>query len=141
MRSGGLALSSGITCCRAGCATTPAPAPNSLPVEQIVNEPDEVAFPAEGDDAPEPPPEELEAAAPSVEPLAPAVAHGNVIARNVGSAATAPFIDLDPADGPGNDPATGPSGGAQQPVIAHAHAKAADGTAPPGATDRRTLVP
>ena len=64
-----------------GCATTPAPAPNSLPVEQIVNEPDEVAFPAEGDDAPEPPPEELEAAAPSVEPLAPAVAHGDVIAR------------------------------------------------------------
>ncbi len=65
----------------AGCATTPAPAPNSLPVEQIVNEPDEVAFPAEGADAPEPPPEELEAAAPSVEPLAPAVSHGDVIAR------------------------------------------------------------
>ncbi len=50
------------------------------PVEQIVNEPDEVAFPDEAD-APEAPPEELEAAAPEVEPLAPAVVHGDVIAR------------------------------------------------------------
>jgi hypothetical protein len=62
--------------------------------------------------------------------------NGNVIARNVGSAATAPFIDLDPADGPGNDPATGPQGGAQPPVVVHANAAGADGTAPPGATVR-----
>jgi membrane-bound lytic murein transglycosylase D len=64
----------------AGCASAPAPATSSLPVEQIVNEPDEVAFPDEGE-APEAPPEELEASAPSVEPLAPAVVHGDVIAR------------------------------------------------------------
>jgi membrane-bound lytic murein transglycosylase D len=64
----------------AGCASAPAPAPSSLPVEQIVNEPDEVAFPDEGQ-APEAPAEELEAEAPMVEPLAPAVVHGDVIAR------------------------------------------------------------
>ena len=64
----------------AGCATAPAPPPSSLPAEQIVNEPDEVAFPDEAE-APEAPPEELEAEAPMVEPLAPAVVHGDVIAR------------------------------------------------------------
>ena len=69
-----------VTLAAAGCATTPAPAPAPPPVEQIVDEPDEVAFPDEAD-APEAPPEELEAAAPAVEPLAPAVVHGDVIER------------------------------------------------------------
>ena len=64
----------------AGCATTPAPAPNSLPTEQIVNEPSEIAFPDEVA-APETPPEELEALAPSVEPLVPAAVYGDVLVR------------------------------------------------------------
>ena len=64
----------------AGCATAPAPAPSSPPVEPIVNEQDEVAFPDEAE-APEAPAEELEAEAPMVEPLVPAVVHGDVLAR------------------------------------------------------------
>ena len=64
----------------AGCATAPSPAPSSLPVEQVVNDPTEVAFPAE-DEAPEPPPEELEALAPEVPPLAAAASYGDVLAR------------------------------------------------------------
>ena len=64
----------------AGCATAPAPAPSSPPVEPIVNEQDEVAFPDEAE-APEAPAEELEAEAPMVEPLVPAAAHGDVLAR------------------------------------------------------------
>ncbi|HEU5468371.1 MAG TPA: transglycosylase SLT domain-containing protein, partial [Steroidobacteraceae bacterium] len=64
----------------AGCATAPQPAPSAPPAPQVVDEPDEVAFPIEAD-APEPPPEELEAEAPAVAPLAPAVVHGDVIAR------------------------------------------------------------
>jgi membrane-bound lytic murein transglycosylase D len=64
----------------AGCATAP-PAPvSSLPEEQIVNDPGEVAFPDETA-APEAPAEELEAQAPTVEPLAPAVAYGDVLVR------------------------------------------------------------
>ena len=67
----------------AGCATTPSPAPSSLPTDQIVNDPNsttEVAFPDE-EEAPAAPPEELEAEAPSVAPLTPAVAYGDVLAR------------------------------------------------------------
>ncbi len=64
----------------AGCASAPAPQPSAAPVEQVVSEPDEVAFPDEAG-APEAPPEELEAEAPLVEPLAPAVVHGDVIER------------------------------------------------------------
>jgi membrane-bound lytic murein transglycosylase D len=65
----------------AGCATAPAsPAPRSLPAEQIVNDPNEVAFPEE-DAAPEAPPEELEALAPEVPPLPPAVTYGDVLVR------------------------------------------------------------
>ena len=64
----------------AGCATT-APAPASpLPVDQVANDPGEVPFPEE-DEAPEAPPESLEALAPTVEPLAPAVAYGDVLVR------------------------------------------------------------
>jgi membrane-bound lytic murein transglycosylase D len=65
----------------AGCATAPEPVESTLPVEQIVNVPEEeIAFPDETG-APETPPEELEAAAPAIEPLAPAVAYGDVLAR------------------------------------------------------------
>ena len=66
----------------AGCATTPPPVPNSLPTEKIVNDPatTEVAFPDE-EEAPAAPPEELEAEAPAVAPLAPTVAYGDVLAR------------------------------------------------------------
>jgi membrane-bound lytic murein transglycosylase D len=64
----------------AGCATAPVPALEPPPVQQVVDEPDEVAFPDEAE-APEAPPEELEAAAPEVAPLAPGVVHGDVIER------------------------------------------------------------
>lgn len=66
----------------AGCATAPPPAPSSLPAEQVANDPNptEVAFPDE-DEAPAAPPEELEAEAPAVEPLLPAVTYGDVLAR------------------------------------------------------------
>lgn len=64
----------------AGCATTPQPAPESAPTEQIESVPSEIPFPDE-ENAPAPPPEELEAEAPLIEPLPPAVAYGDVIAR------------------------------------------------------------
>jgi membrane-bound lytic murein transglycosylase D len=65
----------------AGCVTTPVPPPtSSLPNEQVVSDPAEVAFPDEAA-APEAPPEELEAQAPAVEPLAPAVTYGDVLVR------------------------------------------------------------
>jgi membrane-bound lytic murein transglycosylase D len=64
----------------AGCATTPEPVPTAPPVEQVADVPNEVAFPEE-QGAPETPPEELEALAPAVEPLVPAVAYGDVLAR------------------------------------------------------------
>src|SRR5688572_31858589 len=60
----------------AGCATTPLPAPAAPPVEQVVDEPDEVAFPDEAD-APEAPPKELKAGRPGVEPLGPLAASAN----------------------------------------------------------------
>ena len=64
-----------------GCATTtPAAAPGDVPVEQVASEPGEVAFPAE-DAAPEAPPAELEALAPEVAPLPPAVTYGDVLVR------------------------------------------------------------
>ncbi len=65
----------------AGCITTPVPPPtSSLPTEQIVNDPADVAFPDE-EEASETPPEELEAQAPAIEPLAPAVVYGDVLVR------------------------------------------------------------
>src|ERR1700752_4853172 len=65
----------------AGCATTtPAAAPEPMPVERAAGEPSEVAFPEE-DAAPEAPPEELEASAPKVPPLPPAVTYGDVLVR------------------------------------------------------------
>lgn len=73
-------LLAGFAALAAGCATTPPEAPNSLPVEQIVNDPAEVAFPDE-EGAPESPSEALEALAPTVEPLAPAVVYGDVLVR------------------------------------------------------------
>ncbi len=64
----------------AGCATTPPAPAASPPDEPIVDDPGEIPFPAE-EEAPEPPPESLEAQAPTVEPLAPAVVYGDVIVR------------------------------------------------------------
>ncbi len=64
----------------AGCASTPAAAPEPPPPVEVVSEPDEVAYPDEAE-APEPPPEELEAAAPEIAPLAPAAVYGDVIER------------------------------------------------------------
>lgn len=62
-----------------GCATAPPPTPASLPEEQIVNDPQAIAFPDEVL-APEPPPPELEAQ-PQAEADAPAVAYGDVLVR------------------------------------------------------------
>jgi len=65
----------------AGCTTTkPDAAPSALPVGQPASESSEVAFPEE-DSAPEAPPEELEAFAPEVPPLPPAVTYGDVLVR------------------------------------------------------------
>ncbi len=64
----------------AGCATTPPAAPAPLPDPQVVNDSGEVAFP-DADEAPGSPPESLEAQAPTVEPLAPTIAHGDVLVR------------------------------------------------------------
>jgi membrane-bound lytic murein transglycosylase D len=75
----------------AGCASTSPAVPAAPPTVPVASEPDEVAFPEEAD-APEPPPEELEAAAPAVEPLAPAVAHGDVLTR-IRGALTLPQVD------------------------------------------------
>ena len=75
----------------AGCASAPPAVPAPPAVEPIASEPDEVAFPDEAE-APDPPPEELEAAAPAVEPLAPAAAHGDVLARIRGQL-TLPQVD------------------------------------------------
>ena len=70
----------------AGCASAPPAAPAPPAAEPVASEPDEVAFPDEAE-APEAPPEELEAQAPAVEPLAPAVVHGDVLARVRGTLA------------------------------------------------------
>ncbi|MGH8129411.1 MAG: LysM peptidoglycan-binding domain-containing protein [Steroidobacteraceae bacterium] len=63
----------------AGCASTPQPAPNTPPEEQIVNDPAEIAFPDEAD-APELPPPVFVAPA-EHQPLAPAVVYGDVLVR------------------------------------------------------------
>jgi membrane-bound lytic murein transglycosylase D len=75
----------------AGCASAPPAAPAPPAAETVAREPDEVAFPDEAN-APEAPPEELEAEAPAVEPLAPAVVHGDVLAR-VRGALTLPQVE------------------------------------------------
>ena len=75
----------------AGCASTTPAAPAVPPTVAVATEPDEVAFPDEAE-APEPPPEELEAEAPAVEPLAPAASYGDVLAR-IRGALTLPQVD------------------------------------------------
>jgi len=75
-----LPLLAAISFVLAGCASQPVATESSLPTEQIVNDPPEVVVPEEAP-VPETPPEELEALAPEVEPLAPAVAYGDVIVR------------------------------------------------------------
>jgi membrane-bound lytic murein transglycosylase D len=75
----------------AGCASTTPAAPAVPPTVAVATEPDEVAFPDEAE-APEPPPEELEAEAPAVEPLAPAASYGDVLARIRGTL-TLPQVD------------------------------------------------
>ena len=75
----------------AGCATTPAPVETSEPVEETVNIPSEVPFPDEAE-APETPPEELEALAPEVAPLASGPAYGDVIVR-IRSQLSLPQVD------------------------------------------------
>ena len=64
----------------AGCASQPVATESPTPAEQVVSVPAEAEFPAEAETA-ETTPEELEALAPEVEPLAPAVAYGDVIVR------------------------------------------------------------
>ncbi len=64
----------------AGCASQPVATESPLPAEQVVSVPAEAEIPAEAETA-ETTPEELEALAPEVEPLAPAVAYGDVIVR------------------------------------------------------------
>jgi len=75
----------------AGCASAPPAMPAPPAAETVATEPDEVAFPDELE-VPEAPPEELEAEAPAVEPLAPTVVHGDVLARIRGSL-TLPQVD------------------------------------------------
>jgi membrane-bound lytic murein transglycosylase D len=66
----------------AGCATTPKSDEAAEPVPTVASDAAtaEVAFPDEAE-APEAPPEDLEAQAPTIEPLAPAVTYGDVVAR------------------------------------------------------------
>jgi membrane-bound lytic murein transglycosylase D len=64
----------------AGCASQPVATGAALPVEQVVDVPAEAVEPASQDSAATTP-EELEALAPEVAPLAPAVAYGDVIVR------------------------------------------------------------
>jgi membrane-bound lytic murein transglycosylase D len=66
----------------AGCATTPRAPDAAAPESQVAADTAtaEVAFPDETE-APEAPPEELEAQAPTVEPLTPPVSYGDVLAR------------------------------------------------------------
>ena len=63
-----------------GCASQPAATPAELPIEQVVNVPADAEEPAPQESAATTP-EELEALAPEVAPLAPAVAYGDVIVR------------------------------------------------------------
>ncbi len=74
-----------------GCASQPVATESPLPTEQIVYTPIEAAFPAEAESA-ETTPEELEALAPEVEPLASAVAYGDVIVR-IRSKLSLPQVD------------------------------------------------
>lgn len=77
----------------AGCSTTPR-APDAGATAQPASAATataEVAFPDEAE-APEAPPEELEAQAPTIEPLAPTVSYGDVIARIRGNLAL-PDVD------------------------------------------------
>ena len=64
----------------AGCASQTAAIPAALPAEQVENVPAEADDPALPESAATTP-EELEALAPEVAPLAPAVAYGDVIVR------------------------------------------------------------
>ncbi len=64
----------------AGCATQPTATATPPPPEPVASVPSEVP-PADEPEGTETPPEELEAAAPQIEPLAPAVAYGDVLAR------------------------------------------------------------
>lgn len=63
-------------------------------------------------------------------------ADNNLIARNRGRGNGGLFIDLDPFSGSGNNPATGPNGGVQEPAVSSATPQKASGTADPGATVR-----
>jgi membrane-bound lytic murein transglycosylase D len=65
-----------------GCATAPRATDAAAPASQAAADSanTEVAFPDEAE-APESPPEELEAEAPTIEPLTPTVTYGDVIAR------------------------------------------------------------
>jgi membrane-bound lytic murein transglycosylase D len=63
-----------------GCASQPVATESPLPTEQVVSSPAEAAFEADTETAGTTP-EELEALAPEVEPLAPAVAYGDAIVR------------------------------------------------------------
>lgn len=58
---------------------------------------------------------------------------GNVIQGNTGTDNRGQFIDLNPFDGPGNDPANGPNQGVQPPTIGVAARGFASGSAPAGA--------
>src|SRR5262245_26856605 len=64
----------------AGCASQPTATATPPPPEPVASAPAE-APPADEPEGTETPPEELEAAAPQIEPLAPAVAYGDVLAR------------------------------------------------------------
>ncbi len=65
----------------AGCASQPVATESPLPTEQVVNVPAEAAFPAEAEDGRDARPRNSRRSAPEVEPLAPAVAYGDVIVR------------------------------------------------------------
>lgn len=61
---------------------------------------------------------------------------GSAVLSNRGSGNAALFLDLEPPNGAGNNPATGANAGAQAPQIATATQSGASGTAPPGSTVR-----
>lgn len=60
----------------------------------------------------------------------------NIVARNRGSSNGGLFLDLNPPDGTGNNPSSGPNSGIQAPTIQAAGANGASGTAQAGATVR-----
>jgi hypothetical protein len=59
---------------------------------------------------------------------------GNLLRNNYGADNDGIFIDLNPFDGPGNDPSSGPNDGIQTPVITNARPAFIRGTAPAGST-------